>query len=272
MNLYVIIGIVVVMIALRLLRLNMLGWLFAWWIAVYVGARYGIQPPMPSSIVNMFMAITTMALFTYIFADAEKIEATKRPLVNFIVEKKFAVPLAIVVITLPLLVGYKTYVGMSKDIAPPVFGRTVHPAPPDKITFNGKNIDLISGVNPHREPEESDPATFAEYTENGRRVYYQNCVFCHGDDMDGDGIYAHALDPIPANLKDATTIGMLQETYLFWRIAKGASGLPDEGGPWASAMPAWETFLTEEEIWDVILYLYDRSGQRPRAAGHGDEH
>jgi mono/diheme cytochrome c family protein len=29
-------------------------------------------------------------------------------------------------------------------------------------------------------------------------------------------------------------------------------------------MPAWEKFLKEEEIWDVVLFLYDHTGQRPR--------
>jgi len=83
--------------------------------------------------------------------------------------------------------------------------------------------------------------------------------------MAGDGIFAHGLDPIPANFQDATTIAMLQEGYLFWRIAKGGPGLPDESTPWLSAMPAWELFLTEDEIWDVILFLYDYTGHRPRA-------
>jgi mono/diheme cytochrome c family protein len=30
-------------------------------------------------------------------------------------------------------------------------------------------------------------------------------------------------------------------------------------------MPAWENFLKEEEIWDVITFLYDFSGTKPRA-------
>jgi hypothetical protein len=30
-------------------------------------------------------------------------------------------------------------------------------------------------------------------------------------------------------------------------------------------MPAWENFLTEDEIWEAILFLYDFNGQRPRA-------
>ena len=73
-------------------------------------------------------------------------------------------------------------------------------------------------------------------------------------------MFAHGLNPIPTNFTDQGTIPKLQETFLFWRIAKGGPGLPDEGGPWDSAMPAWEKFLTEEEIWDVILFLYDHTG------------
>jgi hypothetical protein len=36
-------------------------------------------------------------------------------------------------------------------------------------------------------------------------------------------------------------------------------------------MPAWEDFLTEDEIWAVVLFLYDQSGWQPRrweAGGH----
>jgi mono/diheme cytochrome c family protein len=29
-------------------------------------------------------------------------------------------------------------------------------------------------------------------------------------------------------------------------------------------MPAWEDYLTEEEIWAVILFLYEQTGRHPR--------
>jgi mono/diheme cytochrome c family protein len=67
----------------------------------------------------------------------------------------------------------------------------------------------------------------------------------------------------------------ITESFVFWRIAKGGPGLPREGTPWNSAMPAWEDFLSEDEIWAVILYLYDHSGFQPRrweAAGEGEGH
>ena len=76
-------------------------------------------------------------------------------------------------------------------------------------------------------------------------------------------MFVHGLDPIPTNFPE--TIPLLRDTFLFWRISKGGPGLPEEGGPWDTAMPAWEKFLKEEEIWDVILFLYDFTGQRPRA-------
>ena len=34
-----------------------------------------------------------------------------------------------------------------------------------------------------------------------------------------------------------------------------------------SSMPAWQQFLSEEEIWKVILFLYDYTGYEPRSWG-----
>jgi mono/diheme cytochrome c family protein len=165
----------------------------------------------------------------------------------------------------PLAQGFSVYQERTAAIAPPPSGRTIHPAPPEEITVKGRKIDILRGENPYRRLETSDPKTFAEHVTNGRAVYYRNCVFCHGDDLRGDGLFASGLDPLPANLNDPTTIGMLTETYLMWRIAKGGPGLPEEGTPWSTAMPAWEDRLSEGDMWDVILFLYQFTGLKPRA-------
>ncbi len=52
---------------------------------------------------------------------------------------------------------------------------------------------------------------------------------CHGGNFDGKGPAARGFNPPPANFADPTTIAMLQESYLFWRIKKGGVGLPIEG-------------------------------------------
>jgi hypothetical protein len=63
----------------------------------------------------------------------------------------------------------------------------------------------------------------------------------------------------------------LTESFLFWRIAKGGPGLPGESTPWDSAMPVWENFLSEKEIWQVILYLYDATPWEPRTWGEEED-
>ena len=160
---------------------------------------------------------------------------------------------------------------MSVEPQPPFFAHTIHPASPTEITVHDKAIHIDKGDNPFRELERSNPYEFRKHVENGRRIYYRNCVFCHGDDLGGNGMFVHGLDPIPTNFADAGTIAMLRETFLFWRIAKGGPGLPEEGGPWDTAMPAWEKFLKEDEIWDVILFLYDFTNQKPRAKEEAHE-
>src|SRR5207244_6009394 len=83
----------------------------------------------------------------------------------------------------------------------------------------------------------------------GKHVYYRNCLPCHGDHLDGQGHFASGFNPLPANFQDNGTIAQLTESFVFWRVAKGGPGLPREGTPWNSAMPVWEDFLTEREIW-----------------------
>ncbi len=270
MNYLVIVAVVAVLVAIkvvgtRFVRLNRLAWMAIWWVALYVALSYGIDPPLPASIVGMFMGIITLALLAYLSADSEQLAGAGQALTAFMVERRYLVPLLIVLVALPALVALKIYSDATKPPQPPLSSRTIHPPPPATITFNGKTIDLVKADNPYRALQESDPDAFAQHVENGHRIYFENCVYCHGDNMAGKGLFAQGFDPIPANFVDPTTIAMLQESYLFWRIAKGAPGLPQESTPWASAMPAWEKFLSEEEMWDVILFLYDFTGHKPRA-------
>ncbi|MBI2215056.1 MAG: cytochrome c [Acidobacteria bacterium] len=265
MNLLVVLPILVALGALRLLKAGLLAWMIALWMAIYLTLRYGFAVPIPASVITLYMGITTMALATYVLSSRERFASCSRPLIALVVERRLRTLLIVVVLGLPLLVAARIYTNMSQPLQPPSFARTVHPAPPSEpITVRGQTFDLNAVENPFRNLEKSDPSQFRVHVENGRRVYYQNCVYCHGDNVQGDGLFAHGVNPIPTNFRDSGTIAMLQEGFLFWRIAKGGPGMPGEGGPWESAMPAWENFLTVDEMWDVILFLYDHTGQRPR--------
>jgi hypothetical protein len=209
------------------------------------------------------MGIVSMAVLAYVSSSQERREQVSRPLVRFMTEKRYTALLVATVVAIPALAAANVYVQMSAPLQPPLFSRTIHPASPPDITVHDKKIDLNTGEDPFWPLEKSNPEEFRKHVENGRQVYYRNCVFCHGDNLAGTGMFIHGLDPIPTNLPE--TIPLLRDTFLFWRISKGGPGLPEEGGPWDTAMPAWENFLKEDEIWDVILFLYDHTGTRPRA-------
>jgi mono/diheme cytochrome c family protein len=265
MKLLVVLAVAAVFGLLRYRGANLLTWALAWWVGIYVLLRFGFTAPIPSSVVSLYMAIVTIAILAYVSSSEERRDEVARPLVSFMTDRRYTRMLAAVILLIPAMAAANVYVQMSVPLQPPLFSRTVHPASPAEITVHDKKLDLDASENPYLPLASSDPAAYRQHVENGRRVYYRNCVFCHGDDLAGNGMFVHALDPIPTDFTDAGTIAMLRDTFLFWRIAKGGPGLPEEGGPWSSAMPAWEKFLTEEEIWDVILFLYDFTGQKPRA-------
>jgi mono/diheme cytochrome c family protein len=269
MNIFVVVAALAVFGILRFLKANLLMWALAWWVGTYVLLRFGFTAPIPASVISLYMGIITIAVLAYVSSSEERREEVSRPLVRFMTEKKYAVLLAVTVIALPALAAANVYMQMNVPLQPPYFPRTVHPASPSEITVHDKKIDLDRGDNPFRELERSNPQEFKKHVENGRQVYYRNCVFCHGDNLSGNGMFVHGLDPIPTNFADGDTIANLRETFLFWRIAKGGPGLPEEGGPWDTAMPAWEKILKEDEMWDVVLFLYDFTAERPRAREEG---
>ncbi len=272
MNLLVVIPILALLIALRVFKAGLLAWAAAWMLAIYATLAYGFTIPIPASVIFMYMGITVLALGAYVVSSRERWASFSRPLLRLMLEKRYQPLLALVVLAVPAIAAARVYQSMTAPIQPPYFSRTVHPAPPSEpITVHEQEFDLNAVSNPFRELEHGDTEAFRVHVENGRRVYYQNCVFCHGDNMLGDGLFAYGLNPIPTNFRDSGTIAMLQEGFLFWRIAKGGPGMPEGGGPWESAMPAWDKFLSVDEMWEVILFLYDYTEQRPRERETHDE-
>src|SRR5205807_697202 len=124
---------------------------------------------------------------------------------------------AALLVAVPALVGLVAYGQVRTTVAAPPNLRSIHPAPPSEITFRGKTITLTGLDNPLRQHAESIPA----YTADGKRLYYQNCLPCHGDHLDGQGHYAPGFNPLPANFQDNGTIAQLTESFVFWRVAKG---------------------------------------------------
>jgi len=222
----------------------------------------------PASLLTMYMFFVVAGVFmVYTFTEesARELVAPIKALVEDPNNKKIR---NVVFVLVPLLAGAYTYIKVLPSYEAPVELRSIHPAPPSSVKLYGKRYDLLKLTNPYRKFEKGDPEKFKQLVGEGAEVYIQNCQYCHGDKLDGKGPYAAGLNPIPLNFQDVGTIAQLQESYLFWRIATGGPGLPKEATPWISSMPVWQDFLTEDEIWKVILFLYDYTGHRPRSWEH----
>ena len=226
--------------------------------------------PVPSSVVMQYLITVLVGILLYVSADETRWRRFKAPITRVMVDPgKKALRIAFLIL-IPLLVGFVAFDQVRPTVAAPPALRSIHPAPPGQITFRGTQMTLAGLNNPLR-----GRGSLQEHYEEGKRVYYQNCMPCHGDFLDGRGHYAHGFNPVPLNFQDNGTIAQLTESFVFWRIAKGGPGLPKEGTPWNSAMPAWEDFLTEDEIWAVIIFLYQQTGWEPRTweeAGAEGEH
>ncbi len=244
----------------------------------YVLVEYGIAhlpqllgiptAPVPQSVVVQYMLTVLLAVLLYVSADEERWRAFRGPIRTLLVHPDLGAARVGALIVAMAVAGWGTYSAVRPSYGAPPTLRSVHPAPPSQIDFRGETLQLSRLTNPLR--EEGD---LEEHVQRGEDVYVRNCVPCHGDRLEGQGHFADAFNPTPIDLTSGGNLPQLSESFVFWRIAKGGPGLPAEGTPWNSAMPAWEDVLTREEIWSVIIYLYDRTGYSPRAmeGGHGGE-
>lgn len=109
--------------------------------------------------------------------------------------------------------------------------------------------------------------TSAKEIAAGEALYTQNCASCHGSEGDGKGVYASALDPKgeqtglkssegkdtlsdtvpPADFTDRERMAAVSSAVLQGKIIRGGMG---------TGMPYFGPIFTEEEIWNLVDYLW----------------
>lgn len=238
------------------------------WGIPYLPGLIGVaSAPVPASVVLQYTLTSIVGALVWASADEKRWVLFKEPIHAVMVEPERKLVRTGFMIVVPLLVAFVTFNNVRPTIAAPASLRSIHPAPPTQITFQGETMVLNGLENPMREPGREEAAF-----ERGKDLYYQNCMPCHGDYLNAGGHYAAGFNPTPLALRGNGTIAQLTESFVFWRIAKGGPGLPREGGPWNSAMPVWEDFLSADDIWSVTLFLYEQAGVSPRTEEEEEEH
>lgn len=259
---------------------------------------YRVYPPMPFTILATYATVVLLALLLWASSTDAYWREFTQPILS-VLDAETAptrVVRSVVIVLLPLLAGWATWNAWLVNVAEPVELRTVGPAPPRSFTLHGQEMVLQTTKNPYRVNREGvhDPHymahdvleestgrtielgvradywdathdTYLSAVQEGGRIYFQECVFCHGANLNGRGIFTHAFSkPFPTNFTDPGTIAQRQESYIFWRTVTGGMNLPNEGFPWLSTMPRMDEHLSTDDIWKVVLFTYWHTGWVPR--------
>lgn len=80
---------------------------------------------------------------------------------------------------------------------------------------------------------------------NGKTLFQQNCVTCHGVDGHGDGVGGKGMDPAPANFHEPVRMSAISAFHNYNTIRLGVPG---------TGMPAMSQF-SDKEVWDLAFYL-----------------
>ena len=97
----------------------------------------------------------------------------------------------------------------------------------------------------------NDPWIRYTYTERqGKQLFEQYCVVCHGQSGEGDGFNAYNLNPRPHSLSDSTYMKALSSETLTETISFGGKGVNK-----SVLMPAYQNTLSKTQISNVVVCI-----------------
>lgn len=80
--------------------------------------------------------------------------------------------------------------------------------------------------------------------DNGKRLYENNCIVCHGPQGHGDGVAASNLPKQPKNISEELNSIFETDAKLTRDVLKGKTG-----------MPAFRGTLRKEDVADIFAYI-----------------
>src|SRR3989454_1514796 len=165
--------------------------------------RYRIYPPLPFSVLAIYATNVLIGIFMWVSSTETSWQDFRKPLIAVADAKTPTTRIirAVSVVLLPFLVGFLGWNNMKPSIDEPIERRTVHPAPPASTKVHGKTFVLQTPSNPNRgvdsgknsdkgqidnkngNPWDEKAPQFLQYVREGGQIFFQNCHFCHGDNL-----------------------------------------------------------------------------------------
>lgn len=83
----------------------------------------------------------------------------------------------------------------------------------------------------------------------GKRLFYQNCVWCHADSTPAGPSNRMNLTPTPALMNDGATLNGMSDEFVQNIITLGGGAMGK-----SAMMPPWGRTLSQDEIRAIIAY------------------
>ena len=127
------------------------------------------------------------------------------------------------------------------------------PVPAEFRYMTNPNSDLMDLVAQNYDSDnqtysgpEDAGKQFADIFDEGKQLFNQKCLRCHGGSGNGQGTYARQTLTHPANLHERiSNFPPPGDNYHFWRMSEGVPG---------TAMPPWGWSLDETTRWKIATY------------------
>ncbi|MGB7285048.1 MAG: cytochrome c [Candidatus Acidiferrum sp.] len=116
--------------------------------------------------------------------------------------------------------------------------------------YDNRPWSIPEAAKVRRNPIQPSPAALAA----ARSIYLDKCANCHGQTGKGDGPDAASYYPSPASLADAKRMNSETDGEIFYKISQGRK-----------PMPAFKKRLTEEQRWQLVLFVRSLSAPASQA-------
>jgi len=100
-------------------------------------------------------------------------------------------------------------------------------------------------VTPATDQPQGWPTWKAAGLQDGKEMYVEYCLTCHGCAGNGLGSYAGTMAATPVDFKQEPYRSMPDDQW-FWHVSEGVPG---------TLMPTWRASLAEDQRWQVIRYV-----------------